>query len=128
MSEHTLEFLLGFNGLRHWYQGGYYLKFEVVRVQPSQLKPHGLSYSLTFHAPNGKRLMGFDNAHVVRSWGSRFKKKPVEADHWHRTEKDPGRPYVFKDADTLLEDFFREVYRLLEKHGIPEDVIRVDEV
>ncbi|MFM2290026.1 MAG: hypothetical protein RL684_3169 [Pseudomonadota bacterium] len=26
-AEHTLEFLLAFNGRRHWYEGGYSLKF-----------------------------------------------------------------------------------------------------
>jgi len=29
--EHTLEFLLGFNGHVHRYAGGYWLKFEIAR-------------------------------------------------------------------------------------------------
>src|SRR5690242_17898498 len=103
--EHTLEFLLAFDGLRHWYEEGYYLKFEIARVEPDVRRPHGLSYSFTFHAPDGKRLMGFDNAHGVQARGSRFKKRPVESDHWHRTAQDAGRPYKFKDADSLLQDF-----------------------
>ncbi|MGH6953211.1 MAG: toxin-antitoxin system TumE family protein, partial [Alphaproteobacteria bacterium] len=91
--EHSLEFLLAFDGRRHWYEGGYYVKFEIKRVRPTSRRPHGLRYSFTLHDPSGNRLVGFDNAHLVPVKGSRLKRKPVEADHWHRTGKDPGRPY-----------------------------------
>jgi hypothetical protein len=47
------------------------------------------------------------------------------SDHWHRTETDLGRPYQFKDADTLLQDFFWEVRRILADRGIPETVVEV---
>jgi len=30
----------------------------------------------------------------------------------HRSEGDVGRPYEFKDAETLLDDFFDEVERV----------------
>jgi len=40
--EHTLEFLLGFNGHVHRYAGGYWLKFEITKVEASDGKPHGL--------------------------------------------------------------------------------------
>jgi len=49
------------------------------------------------------------------------------SDHWHRTENDPGRPYEFKYADTLLQDFFREVRRVLTERGISAAVVRVEE-
>lgn len=29
-------------------------------------RPHGLSYSLVLRAPDGERLVGYDNAHPVR--------------------------------------------------------------
>lgn len=90
-------------------------------------RPHGLSYSFTLHAPNGARLVGFDNAHAVPPKGSRFKHRPDTRDHWHRTEDDPGRPYEFKDADSLLQDVFREVRRILKELGISETVVRVEE-
>ena len=80
--------------------------------------PHGLSYSFTLHAPDGTRLVGFDNAHDVPARGSRFKRRGKSTDHWHRTEKDPGRPYEFKDAETLIDDFFDEVERVLRDRGI----------
>jgi hypothetical protein len=63
----------------------------------------------------------------VPAAGSRFKRPPEARDHWHRTESDPGRPYAYKDADTLLQDFFREVRRILTDRGISEDVIKVEE-
>lgn len=31
--EHTLEFLLAFDGRRHWYEGGYYVRFQIKRVK-----------------------------------------------------------------------------------------------
>ncbi len=49
-----------------------------------------------------------------------------EADHWHRTESDEGRPYAFVDAETLIVDFFREVRRVLAERGLADAVVRVD--
>lgn len=86
-----------------------------------------MSYSFTLHAPDGTRLVGFDNAHSVSRTGSRFKRKPSANDHWHRTETDPGRPYEFKDAETLIDDFFDEVERVLDEHGIDMTVVEVEE-
>ena len=123
--EHTLEFLLGFNGRVHRYAGGYWLKFEISKVEAYDGKPHGLDYSFTLHGPDNRRLIGFDNAHSVPAKGARFKKRPKAMDHWHRTETDDGRPYAFKDAETLLNDFFDEVERVLTQHGIPFDVVEV---
>ena len=39
--EHTLEFLLSFDGRLHWYAEGYFVKFEIKRVAPSKERPHG---------------------------------------------------------------------------------------
>jgi hypothetical protein len=87
-----------------------------------------LSYSFTLHAPDGTRLVGFDNAHGVPAMGSRFKRPPDANDHWHRTENDPGRPYRFKDAETLIDDFFDEVERVLSERGIGTTVVKVEEI
>ena len=125
--EYTLEFLLAFDGRVHHLEKGYWIKFEIKRVEPTGQRPHGLSYSFTLHAPNGVRVVGFDNAHGVSARGSRFRRPPEASDHWHRTVDDPARPYAFKDADTLLQDFFREVRRILTDRGIPETVVKVDE-
>jgi hypothetical protein len=105
---------------------GYWLEFEIARVAATATRPHGLSYSFTLHAPDGKRLVGFDNAHDVRGLGSRFKRRGEASDHWHRTDKDPGRPYVFTDAETLIDDFFDEVERMLSERGIGTQVTRTE--
>jgi hypothetical protein len=123
----ALEFLLAFDGRVHHLEEGYWIKFEIRRVKATKRRPSGLSYSFTLHAPDGMRLVGFDNAHEVRPSGARFKRRPETSDHWHRTVDDPGRPYEFRDADTLLEDFFREVRRALGERGISETVVRVEE-
>ena len=121
--DHGLEFLLAFDGRVHFLEGGYWIKFEIARVAGTRARPHGLSYSFTLHAPDGRRLLGFDNAHGVRPKKGR---RAVEHDHWHRTEQDPGRPYACKDAATLLDDFFDEVERILQERGIDPTVIAVD--
>jgi hypothetical protein len=120
---HTLEFLLAFDGRLHWYEQGYCTKFEIKRTDPTTERPHGLRYSFTLHDPDGKRLMGFDNAHTVAARG-RNAKRPAEADHWHRTEDDPGRPYVFSDSATLIADFFDEVERILTGRGVSMNVVK----
>lgn len=122
--DHGLEFLLAFNGRTHHLEKGYWLKFEIARVEATPERPHGLSYSLTLHAPAGTRLVGFDNAHNVAARGSRFKRRGKVTDHWHRTEKDRGRPYEFTDAEMLIDDFFNEVERVLRERGIGLRVVR----
>ncbi len=117
--EHTLEFLLAFDGRRHWYEGGHHVRFQIRRVEKTDERPHGLRYAFTLHDPKGRRLLGFDNAHGVRAPGGKRKRRTLAVDHWHRTEHDKGRPYAFKDAETLLDDFFREVERVLTEHGVP---------
>jgi hypothetical protein len=126
-AEHTLEFLLAFDGRVHWYAEGYFVKFEIRRVSRTAERPHGLRYAFTLHAPNGMRLIGFDNAHGVPAAGSRFNRRQVAADHWHRSGDDPGRPYPFKDAASLIEDFLDEVRLVLGSRGIPVDVVEASE-
>ena len=102
-------------------------KFEIKRVKARKSRPHGLSYSFTLHAPDGMRLVGFDNAHGIAHRGSQFKKTSQASDHWHRSEADMGRPYDFKDVGTLLDDFFNEVERVLRERGIGTTVVEVEE-
>lgn len=93
---------------------GYWLKFEIGRVEPTPARPEGLRYAFTLYDPEGDRLIGFDNdAHRTRPRGSRFRRTGGELDHWHRCDSDPGRPYAFTTADQLLADFFAEVRRAL---------------
>jgi hypothetical protein len=123
MTDYGLEFLLAFDGRVHHLEKGYWLKFEIKRVDVTEARPHGLSYSFTLHAPDGSRLVGFDNAHPPSPVGSKFKRRTRQSDHWHRSEDDQGRPYKFKDAETLIDDFFEEVERVLKAHGIATTVV-----
>jgi Family of unknown function (DUF6516) len=126
-SEYGLQFLLAFDGRIHHFEEGYWIKFEIKRVKAAKERPHGLSYSFTLHAPDGTRVVGFDNAHGVPARGARFKRPPETNDHWHRTKNDPGRPYQFKDAETLIDDFFDEVQRVLGERGIATTVVKAEE-
>lgn len=121
--EHTLEFLLAFNGRIHRYAQDYWVKFEIKRVEATPERPHGLRYSFTLHDPQGRRVMGYDNAHRIQT----HKGRTLEADHWHRTQDDPGSPYDFKDAATLIGDFFDEVERILTERGVPVAVVDTSE-
>ena len=127
MPEHALEFLLAFDGRIHHLEGSYWIKFEIRRVAATDQRPHGLCYSFTLHESDGTRIIGFDNAHRVQAPGSRFKQQPVAADHWHRTESDEGQPYAFKNAETLIDDFFDAVERVLTERGVSLNVVDVEE-
>lgn len=74
-------------------------------------KPHGLDYSLTLHGPDGERLVGFDNAHPV---GRQRRGDPQ--DHRHRLRT--IRPYDYRDAATLLGDFWTTVDAVLRDRGV----------
>lgn len=125
--EYDLEFLLAFDGRKHHYPDGYFVKFEIKRVDPTPARPHGLRYSFTLHGPDGKRLIGFDNAHTVSPVGARYRQKSVTADHWHRSADDEGRPYQFASAEKLVDDFFDEVERVLTERGIELVVVATEE-
>ena len=80
------------------------------RVPVTREKPHGLDYSLTLHDSAGERLVGFDNAHVIAE------SKTGIRDHKHRFKT--VKPYEYKDAATLLEDFWSEVDNVLRDRGV----------
>ena len=99
---------------------GYWLKFEIGRVEPTPERPHGLRYAFTLHDPEGNPLVGFDKAHRTPPLGSRFRCTSDEYGHWHRSGSDPERSYAFTTADQLIADFFAEVRRVLGERGISE--------
>ena len=94
---------------------GHWVKFVVVRSEVSPERPHGLDYSLTLHAPDGVRLVGFDNVHPVRERRGPATRRRAESDHRHGLRT--IRPYEYRDAATLLEDFWREVDEVLRERG-----------
>lgn len=117
--ETGLDYLLGLDGsIEFQNDEGYWVKMAVARVPVTVERPHGIKYSLTLHAPNSTRLIGFDNAHGgIKPEGSRFlhagKKYPY--DHKHRSATDAGVLYEFDTAYQLLSDFYAEVDRVLKE-------------
>ena len=94
----------------HW------VRFAVVRVPVTEAKPHGLDYSLSLHGPGGERLVGFDNAHAVRERAGPGGGRRRAHDHRHRLKT--VRPYDYRDAGTLLADFWSEVEAVLKERGV----------
>jgi hypothetical protein len=108
----ALDTLLDLDGLTFVVdpEGGHWVRFVVNQVPVTPEKPHGLDYSLTLHGRNGQRLVGFDNAHPV---GRQKRRQPQ--DHRHRIRT--VRPYEYRDAATLLADFWTEVDAVLKERG-----------
>lgn len=97
-------------------EDGYWIRIEAWEVEPSTDIPHGIRYSLTLHAPSGKRILGYDNAHAVKPGKrSRFLGRRLPFDHKHRQAGDSGVPYAFASTHQLLEDFFEEADRILKE-------------
>jgi hypothetical protein len=116
-----LDYLLGLDGnIEVQNEAGYWIKMEVSRVTVSAQRPHGIRYSLTLHAPDNTRLIGFDNAHGVRPSGSRFKHagQKYPYDHRHRHALDEGVLYEFDSAYQLVSDFYAEVDRVLKEESV----------
>lgn len=113
MHDPALDTLLDLNGLTLVVdpEGGHWVRFVVTQVPATLEKPHGLDYSLTLHGPDGERLVGFDNAHRV---GKQMRGQPQDHRHRIRTVK----PYEYRDAAALLDDFWTEVDAVLKERGM----------
>ena len=109
----TLDVLLDLDGqvLVVDREGGHWVRFVVTRVPASPEKSHGLDYSLTLHGPEGERLVGFDNAHPV---AQQLRGDPQDHRHRRRTI----RAYEYRDAATLLADFWETVDAVLRERGV----------
>lgn len=113
----ALQPLLGLAGEIYVQQGGYWVKVEACEVEATPAIPHGIRYSLTLHAPDGSRVLGFDNAHAIQEGRRRFVTARLEFDHWHPDGR-VVRPYEFRDPARLLADFFAEVDHVLQRRGV----------
>jgi hypothetical protein len=109
--DYVLEVLLSLDGLEFDFARGYEVKIAVQRVSPTRSRPHGIKYSLTLHDPAGRRIYGLDNAH---SSGGRGR---PEFDHRHVYGRRRMVPYRYRGPAELLEDFYREVERILRERG-----------
>jgi len=114
----SLDALLGLDGQVYVIsdEAGYWARFAVTIVPATDAKPHGLDYTLTLHDRSGERLIGFDNAHPVPTRaGPSGRQRPAQ-DHRHRLRT--VRPYEYRDAATLLEDFWKEVEAFCRAKGV----------
>ncbi len=94
------------------YQGEFWVKFDVIEVEVTTDRPHGIKYSLSLHDGNNQRIMGFDNAHPVKV-SSGFKGRKFAYDHVHKTASDPGTEYTFSNPEQLIADFWDEIDKVL---------------
>jgi hypothetical protein len=111
----SLDTLLLLDGETFVVKGNFWVKFEVKGVPAIAEKPHGLDYSLTLHGGDGERLLGFDNAHPIREGAGPGARTRIEYDHKHKGER--VRFYDYKDAMSLLADFWTEVEAILKERS-----------
>lgn len=114
--DEDLDRLLDLDGFLAEVGGGFWVKIVARRVPPDANRPHGVSYTLTLHDQGGRRVFGIDNAHLVRLTRGPAGRSSAARDHAHRGES--VRRYAYRDADTLIDDFWREVEAILKKEGI----------
>lgn len=113
-TDHTLDVLLALDGTEYTEENGYWYKIEAKYTEPSQERPHGIRYNLTFHDNNNQRILGFDNAHGIKvKKGGKYSGYIYMYDHVHKHAKDQGQPYTFVSAEQLLSDFFDEVNKII---------------
>jgi len=106
-----LEYLLELNGEIFPMDNGYWTKIEAKVVDSSEQIPHGVKYSLTLHNKSNARILGYDNAHGVRTNKTKFKVMKTKWDHKH--ERNRIKSYDYKTAATLLEDFWNDVNKII---------------
>ena len=68
---------------------------------------------MNFNSPEGERLIGFENAHPVPERRGPGLRRRRANDHWHRLRSIGS--YGYKDAATLLEEFWKEVDEVLKE-------------
>lgn len=119
-SDHNkgLDDLLFLDGSIIVQEHGCWVKIEAKRSkQLSIRRPHGIRYSLSLHAQNGKRVLGYDNAHPIKEKKGKYATIKYSAyDHKHESERDKGQPYHFVSAQQLMVDFWSDVDKTLRKH------------
>lgn len=109
-TDYELEALLNLDGYEYKFTQGYRVKIEAKVVRTTHHRPDGIKYSLTLHDPEGYRIYGLDNAHGIG--------RLPDYDHRHVYGERRVVPYTYKGPAQLLEDFYREVERILRERGV----------
>ena len=96
----SLDSLLGLNNIAYVLDAadGLVVRFDVSRVTASETNPHGVEYQFNLFGPLGERFVGFENSRQMRA---------ATFDHIQRLRS--VRAYAYRDAATLLEDFWDEI-------------------
>ena len=110
-TNYELDFLLSLDGFEFRLSSGFVVKIEARIVAGTTHRPQGVKYSLTLHDLTGRRIYGMDNAHGVR--------RQTEYDHLHVYGRRKIIAYRCRGPVALLEDFYREVERILAERGAP---------
>ena len=95
--------------------GGCWVELRVNRVPPNAAKPHGIDHSLCLLALDGTRLVCYDNAHPVASGRGPGRRRAGTSDHRH--VRAVAKSYRDTDAETLLQDFWADLERVLKEEG-----------
>jgi hypothetical protein len=100
--------------------GGFWVNMKVREVPRDDGRPQGIQYALTLHRLGGHRILGYDNAHKPKigtgpSRRSKQASRGFDHRHWRKTIS----IYDYVSPAKLLEDFWADVYALLEEEGIP---------
>ena len=113
--DYTIENILELDGMSYCIDEhlGLWVKFEVKKVEPTENRPYGVKYSFTLHDDSRNRIMGFDNSHAIKYGGKRNVAPSRIYDHWHRDGSDEGRPYCYRSAAVLIQDFWYEVDKVV---------------
>jgi hypothetical protein len=106
----AMELLLQMDGAVFLLEAGYQVKYEVRKVSPTREIPHGIRYNLVLLDIYNHRVVGFDNAHRVKTGKRRLGVWSKTWDHIHI--KDQVIPYKFESVVQLNDDFWMAV----EKH------------
>jgi len=112
----SLQRLLDLNGEIMDMGEGYWVKFDVHKIEPGEKRPHGIAYSLCLFSPDDERLVCFDNAHPVAVGRGPSKKRMEVSDHMHLGPQ--IKPYVYSDAEELMIDFWKAVETVLGAKGV----------
>ena len=111
-----LDRLLDLDGFLAEIGAGFWVKMWRGACRPMRIRPQGVSYTLTLHDPGGRRVFGIDNARVVRLSRGPAARYSEARDHVHRDET--VRSYTYRNANALLDDFWREVEAILKREGV----------
>lgn len=111
VADDAIHRLLSYDRHRYEMDNGWSIRFR-VRIAPLTTgRPHGIKYSLTLHDAQGRRLLGFDNAHGIP--------RASAYDHQHGF-RSAGAPhtYEYRSGDELIADFFDAVERACAAEGV----------